>query len=113
MVPIQEQVTTALNAIVKALEAEARQQVEAAVTNWSADWIRHHTKPPSAVHGVLRIATTKGEPAMGLTVDTTPGSESVDLGFEDDHGNATGASAAVPITAGEAVEGTLSVAPTA
>jgi hypothetical protein len=46
--------------------------------------------PPSSspVRGVLTI-NTGGSP-MGLTVDTTPGQESVTYGFEDDKGNADG-----------------------
>jgi hypothetical protein len=42
--------------------------------------------PSGPVRGTLTI-TTKGAVMPGLTVDTTPGSESVTYGFADDHGN--------------------------
>lgn len=45
--------------------------------------------PPAPPSGPVRGTLTFNKGAnMGLTVDTTPGAESITYGFEDDHGNA-------------------------
>jgi hypothetical protein len=68
-----------------AIEAEVLSTLSDFYTAWQAA-----NQPESpAVRGVLTLS--EGVTSMGLTVDTTPGQESVTYGFEDDKGNATGA----------------------
>lgn len=73
------------------------------------DWLAANATPSGPVSGSLTI---QGE-TMGLTVDTTPGSESLGFQFDDDHGNATsaptgdGSGVVVVLASGDSTQATV------
>jgi hypothetical protein len=85
---LNELVKEALDLVAKQLERQAKEEVEAAISDWSEEWLAHHQPPkPVATHAVIILTSTQGDTNMpgSITVDTT--NETATLAFVDDKGD--------------------------
>lgn len=81
---IDEEVTAALDAVVRKLEERAKREVVKDVTQWSKAWINAHRSPATQ----LSMTITEGDKTMSVALTVDDANDLVTFQFSDDHGDA-------------------------